>query len=606
MPKSRKTPKVSTETTPKFAIAIMAAGKGTRLKSRHPKVLHQVGGKPMLAYVVAAAARVVLPDDIYAIIGHEADCVRDAVSSMGINFVVQAPQRGTGHALMVAREALAGYDHVIVLSGDVPLIWWQTIEKLRNFHLAQKAAMTILTAEVADPQGYGRIVRRRAASAEVRAIVEEKKATAAERELREINSGIYAFAVKTLYRYIDHLKTDNPYKEYYLTDMAALLVKAGERVVATPAGDAHEVLGSNTRAELAALDARLRAWKCADLMQQGVTIYYPHTCVIDMEVEIGVDTVIEPYVQLLGRTRLGADCRVQSYSVISDTEIGDGVWIKPGCMIEGSRIRSRVQLGPYTHLRPGCEIAEEVHMGNFVEAKKAKLGRGSKANHLTYLGDAVLGENVNVGAGTITCNYDGQRKHQTIIEDGAFIGSDSTLVAPVRIGKGAYVAAGSSITEDVPAEALGIARGRQANKEGWVRQRAEAAKKEGSYLTCAPFPREGWVSGFASHPWCTSRAWRLENGEVVIAAWRGVLSSGMRASFRFRAGGSRTAPCFSLSLHGRGRREVALSSCRRALPSQRCGRPFLGNDRHCKRSAPQARGILEKNSEKHIATGRAR
>ena len=460
-----------------FAIAIMAAGKGTRLKSRHPKVLHQVGGKPMLAYVVEAASHVVALGDIYAIIGYEADHVRQAVDRMGINFVLQEPQRGTGHALMVAREALAGYDHVIVLSGDVPLIWWQTIEKLRDFHLAQKAAMTILTAEVPDPQGYGRIVRRRAGSPEVKAIVEESKATPAERELREINSGIYVFAVKPLYRFIDRLSTNNPHKEYYLTDMAALLVKAGERVVATPAGNPHEVLGSNTRAELAALDARLRAWKCADLMQQGVTIYYPQTCVIDMEVEIGPDTVIEPYVQLLGRTRIGADCRVQSYSVISECELGDGVWIKPGCVLEASRIRSHAQLGPYTHLRPGCDIGEEVHMGNFVEAKKSKLGRGSKANHLTYLGDAVLGENVNVGAGTITCNYDGQRKHQTIIEDGAFIGSDSTLVAPVRIGKDAYVAAGSSITEDVPAESLGIARSRQANKEGWVRQRAEATKK---------------------------------------------------------------------------------------------------------------------------------
>ncbi|HYN16108.1 MAG TPA: bifunctional UDP-N-acetylglucosamine diphosphorylase/glucosamine-1-phosphate N-acetyltransferase GlmU [Terriglobales bacterium] len=477
MPKTRKPPKVSTETRPKFAIAIMAAGKGIRLKSRHPKVLHQVGGKPMLAYVAAAASRVVPVADVYAIIGHEADRVRDAVSGMGINFVVQEPQRGTGHALMVAREALAGYDHVIVLSGDVPLLWWQTIEKLRDFHLAQKAAMTILTAEVADPQGYGRIVRRRAAGPEVRAIVEESKATPAERELREINSGIYVFAVKPLYRYIDRLGTDNPHKEYYLTDMAALLVKQGERVVASAATDPHEVLGSNTRSELAALDARLRAWKCADLMQQGVTIYYPHTCVIDMEVEVGADTVIEPYVQLLGRTRVGADCRLQSYSVLSDCELGDGVWIKPGCVLETSRIRSRAQLGPYTHLRPGCDIGEEVHMGNFVEAKKAKLGRGSKANPLTYLGDAVLGENVNVGAGTITCNYDGQRKHQTIIEDGAFIGSDATLVATLRIGKNAYVAAGSSITEDVPAEALGIARSRQANKEGWVKARAAAAKK---------------------------------------------------------------------------------------------------------------------------------
>jgi bifunctional UDP-N-acetylglucosamine pyrophosphorylase/glucosamine-1-phosphate N-acetyltransferase len=458
----------------------MAAGKGTRLKSRHPKVLHQVGGKPMLAYVVAAASRVVPPGDIFAIIGHEAERVRDAVSSLGINFVLQEPQRGTGHALMVARDALAGYDHVIVLSGDVPLIWWQTIEKLRDFHLQQKAAMTILTAEVSDPQGYGRIVRRRTGRPEVRAITEENKATPAERDLREINSGIYVFAVKPLYRHIDRLSTNNPHKEYYLTDMAALLVKAGERVVATLAGNPHEVLGSNTRAELAALDARLRAWKCADLMQQGVTIYYPQTCVIDMEVEIGADTVIEPYVQLLGRTRIGADCRVQSYSVISECELGDGVWIKPGCVLETSRIRSQAQLGPYTHLRPGCDIGEEVHMGNFVEAKKAKMGRGSKANHLTYLGDAVLGEKVNVGAGTITCNYDGQRKHQTIIEDGAFIGSDTTLVAPVRIGKDAYVAAGSSITEDIPQGALGIARSRQANKEGWVRERAAVAKKEGS------------------------------------------------------------------------------------------------------------------------------
>jgi bifunctional UDP-N-acetylglucosamine pyrophosphorylase/glucosamine-1-phosphate N-acetyltransferase len=461
---------------PNLAIAIMAAGKGTRLKSQHPKVLHQVGGKPMLAYVVAAASRVASPQDVYAIIGHEAERVREAISGMGVKFVVQEPQRGTGHTLMVARDELANYDHVIVLSGDVPLIRWQTIKKLRDFHLAQKAAMTILTAEVDDPRGYGRIVRRRAGSADVRAIVEERKVTPAERELREINSGIYVFATKPLYRYIDRLGTDNPHKEYYLTDMAALLVKVGERVVATRAENPHEVLGSNTRVELAALDARLRAWKCADLMQQGVTIYYPHTCVIDMEVEIGPDTVIEAYVQLLGRTRIGSDCRVQSYSVITDCELDDSVWIRPGCVLEQSRIRSRAQLGPYTHLRPGCDIGEDVHMGNFVEAKKVRLGRGSKANHLTYLGDAVIGENVNVGAGTITCNYDGHRKHQTVIEDGAFIGSDATLVAPVRIGKGAYVAAGSSITEDVPDDALGIARGRQANKEGWVRQRAATKK----------------------------------------------------------------------------------------------------------------------------------
>ena len=473
MSKSRKASKAKTESGPRIAIAILAAGKGTRLKSQHPKVLHQVGGKPMLASVVAAATQVAAASDIYAIIGHEAERVRESVSAAGINFVLQDPQRGTGHALMVAREALSDYDHVIVLSGDVPLIWSQTIQKLRDFHLQQKAAMTILTAELENPSGYGRIIRCRSGRPEVREIVEEKKLTPSQRELQEVNSGIYLFGVKPLYRHISKLGTDNVHKEYYLTDMASLLMKAGERVVAVPVGDPHEVLGSNTRAELAAGDARLRAWKCAELMASGVTIYYPHTCVIDAEVQIGADTVIEPYVQLLGRTRIGSDCRVQSFSVIGDCELGNGVWVKPGCVLERSRVRPRAQLGPYTHLRPGCDIGEEVHMGNFVEAKKAKLGRGTKANHLTYLGDAEIGPSVNVGAGTITCNYDGKTKHQTIIEEGAFIGSDATLVAPVRIGKHAYVAAGSSITDDVPADALAIARGRQVNKEGWVKKREQ-------------------------------------------------------------------------------------------------------------------------------------
>jgi len=472
---SRSAPAGQADKAPRFALAILAAGKGTRLKSKHPKVLHEVGGKPMLAYVIAAASRVVPPQDVYAIIGHEAELVRAAVGQSGIQFLLQQPQRGTGHALMVAREALAAYDHVIVLSGDVPLIWWKTIEKLRDFHLRQKAAMTILTAEVADPTGYGRVIRQRPGSAEVQAIVEEKALKPAQREIREINSGIYALATRPLFRHIEKLGTDNAHHEYYLTDLAALLARAKERVVAVPAGDPHEVLGSNTRAELAVLDARIRAWKCADLMANGVTIFYPHTCVIDADAEVGADTVIEPYVQLLGQTRIGTDCRIQSFNVISDSELGHGVWIKPGCVIENSRIRAGAQIGPFTHLRPGCDIGEEVHLGNFVEVKKTTIGKGSKANHLSYLGDATIGEKVNVGAGTITCNYDGTRKHPTVIEDGAFIGSDSTLVATVRIGKNAYVAAGSSITEDVPPESLGIARGKQVNKEGWVRKRQEAA-----------------------------------------------------------------------------------------------------------------------------------
>ena len=455
------------------AVAIMAAGKGTRLKSKHPKVLHEIAGKPMLAHVIATATRVVGPEHIYAIIGHEAERVRQAVSSTGINFILQEPQQGTGHALMVARKALAGYDHVIVLSGDVPMIWSRTIEKLRELHLQKKAAMTILTAEVADPGGYGRVLHKPGRD-EVLAIVEEKALRAEQRELREINSGIYVFSTKALFKHIQKLGTDNAHREYYLTDMAAVLVKAKERVVAFPASDPHEVLGSNNRWELAQLDAQLRVNKCVQLMYEGVTILRPDTCMIDAEVEVGADTVIEPFVQLLGRTRVGSDCRIRSYSVVEDTEIADGVQVKPGCMIEGSRIEAGAIIGPYAHLRPGSEIGEGAHIGNFVETKKARLGRGSKANHLTYLGDAVIGEDVNVGAGTITCNYDGMRKHLTVIEDNAFVGSDSTLIAPVRIGKGAYVAAGSSITEDVPADALGIARGRQINKEGWAQARRQA------------------------------------------------------------------------------------------------------------------------------------
>jgi bifunctional UDP-N-acetylglucosamine pyrophosphorylase/glucosamine-1-phosphate N-acetyltransferase len=374
---------------------------------------------------------------------------------------------------MVARKALAGYDHVIVLSGDVPMIWSRTIEKLRDFHLQTQAAMTILTAEVAAPSGYGRVLHKPGRD-EVLAIVEEKALKEEQRNLREINSVIYVFSTKALFQHIQKLGTDNAHREYYLTDMAAVLNRAKERVLALPASDPHEVLGSNNRWELARLDAELRLGKCRQLMYEGVTILRPDTCMIDADVEVGPDTVIEPFVQLLGSTRIGSDCRIRSYSVVEDTEIADRVQVRPGCMIEGSRIEAGAIIGPYAHLRPGSEIGEGAHIGNFVETKKARVGRGSKANHLTYLGDVVVGENVNVGAGTITCNFDGVRKHLTVIEDDAFVGSDSTLVAPVRIGKGAYVAAGSSITEDVPADALGIARGRQVNKEGWAQTRRQA------------------------------------------------------------------------------------------------------------------------------------
>jgi bifunctional UDP-N-acetylglucosamine pyrophosphorylase/glucosamine-1-phosphate N-acetyltransferase len=474
----RRTPSSSasglgTGVAPRIAVAIMAAGKGTRLKSLLPKVLHEVGGKPLLEHVIRAAVRIVPAKDVYAIIGHEADRVRAAMQHTGVNFVLQAEQRGTGHALIVARESLAGYDHVIVLS----LITTETIARLRDVHLEENAAMTLLSADLENPTGYGRVLRKAPRSAEAVAVVEENAATTAQKKIREINSGFYVFAVKQLYGNVEKLSTTNAHKEYYLTDMAEVLRKARQRVVAWKTANASEVLGGNTRAELADIDVQMRLWKCRQLMAEGVTVFYPASCVIDADVEVAPDTVIEPYVQLLGKTRLGTGCKVRSYCVIRDTEIGDGVLVRPGCVMEGARIGKSAIVGPFSHLRPGSDIGEGAHVGNFVETKKIKLGKGSKANHLTYLGDAEIGAGVNIGAGTITCNYDGVHKHTTVIEDGVFIGSDSTLVAPVRVGRGAYVGAASCITDDVPEDSLAVGRARQIVKQGWAREKRATQKK---------------------------------------------------------------------------------------------------------------------------------
>ena len=279
-----------------------------------------------------------------------------------------------------------------------------------------------------------------------------------------------------LYEHISKLSTDNAHREYYLTDMAAVLGRARRKVVVQKTPSAAEVLGSNKRSEIVDLDARMRLAKCQQLMEEGVTIFYPQTCVIDSDVEIGADTVIEPFVQLRGKTKVGSDCRIRSYCVINNTEIGDGVTVLPGCVMDDSRIANKATVGPYSRLRPGSDIGEGAHLGNFVETKKTRLGKGSKANHLSYLGDAEIGEGVNVGAGAITCNYDGVHKHKTIIEDGVFVGSDSILVAPLKIGRGSYIAAASCITEDVPADSLALGRARQTVKEGWA---AEQRKVRG-------------------------------------------------------------------------------------------------------------------------------
>ena len=454
-----------------FAIAIMAAGKGTRLKSKRPKVLHEIGGKPLLRHVIDAAAKVVPAQDIFVIIGHQAGAVRAAVSGTGVRFVEQREQRGTGHAVQSAAEAVAGYDDLLVLSGDVPLLRTETILDVRDFHLAERAAMTILTAVPADPTGYGRVKRQDRAYDHVERIIEQKSLVGDEAELREINTGIYAFATKPLFSHISELEANNAHGELYLTDMAALLVEAGERVLATQAPDAGEVLGANTIAEMMELDRGLR-WRTASrLMAQGVTIFQPETVRIDAGVEVGADTVLEPYTQLLGATMVGENCLIRSYSVLEDMKIADHVTIRNGCVLESSEIRSGAIVGPYAHLRPESVVGEEAHVGNFVEMKKARLGAGSKAGHLSYLGDAVIGSGTNIGAGTIFCNYDGTAKHQTTIGDGVFLGSDSVLVAPVSVGAGAYVAAASCITEAVPENALAVGRARQVNKEEWATKR---------------------------------------------------------------------------------------------------------------------------------------
>ncbi len=463
-----------------FGIAIMAAGKGTRLKSKRPKVLHEIGGKPLLEHVIEAARQIVPADQIVAIIGHEAEKVRMALQHTGVRFVVQTEQRGTGHAIQCARGALKDFDNILFLSGDVPLIRPETIAGLRDFHLAQRAAMTILTAVPPDPTGYGRVIRKNKNKPDVAAIVEHKALTKTQLKVPEINSGIYAFRAADLFAFIDRLTTKNAHGEYYLTDMAALLMKAKKRVVALPAPSVSEVLGANTLLDLVELDADLRMRKARSLLAGGVTIFRPETCVIDSDVEVGQDTIIEPFVQLLGKTRIGNDCRVRSYSVISNSEIGDGTLVRPGCILDDAKVGAGALIGPYSHLRPGSDIGDLAHVGNFVETKKVRLGRGSKANHLTYLGDAEVGAGVNIGAGTITCNYDGVNKHMTIIEDGAFVGSDSTLVAPVRLGSGSYVAAASCITDDVPADALALGRSKQTIKEGWAkRKREERAAAKG-------------------------------------------------------------------------------------------------------------------------------
>jgi bifunctional UDP-N-acetylglucosamine pyrophosphorylase/glucosamine-1-phosphate N-acetyltransferase len=451
-----------------FIVVILAAGKGTRLRSELAKVLHRAAGRSLVEHAVRAC-RPLGARAVVAVVGHQAAQVTAIVEPFGVRSVVQQPQRGTGHAMLVARKATGRARCALVLPGDAPLVRTETLRGLIRAHADGKAAATILSANLADPTGYGRIVRKPDGS--VAAIVEQSALLDDQRGITEINSSIYCFTLEKLWLCLGQLRPANVHRELYLTDAIALLNQKGETVLAHVAGDSQEVLGCNTRAEIAAADEILLRRKRDALMDAGVTIYQPDSVRIEADVEIGSDTVIEPAVQVLGKTRIGANCLIRTGSVIADSLLGDGVTVKPYSIITASRLAKGAAVGPFAHLRDGAELKPGARVGNYVEVKKSTLAEGVKAMHLSYIGDAKIGEDTNVGAGTITCNYDGVRKNPTTIGKLVFVGSNTALVAPVKVGDGAYIAAGSTITENIPPDALGIARGRQETKPGWARAR---------------------------------------------------------------------------------------------------------------------------------------
>jgi bifunctional UDP-N-acetylglucosamine pyrophosphorylase/glucosamine-1-phosphate N-acetyltransferase len=458
-------------------MVVLAAGKGTRLKSSLAKVLHPAGGRPLVEHVVRCCLPL-KPKRIVAVVGHQAEQVTAVVEPLEAQTVLQQPQHGTGHAMLVAKRALGNAKIAIVLPGDAPLIRPETLKSMLATHRAGNAAATILSAVLADPSGYGRIVRK--SETQVGAIVEESQLAPEQRELNEINSSIYCFTLAKLWPTLAKVKPNNKHREIYLTDAIAVLASGGETVLAQIAPDSREVLGCNTRADLAEVDRIFRERKREELMAAGVTIQLPETVLIDPEVSAGEDCTLEPGVQLLGKTKLGARCTIQTGSVLHNSLLGDDVLVKSHSLIEESRLDDKTVVGPFARLRVGTHLKAGARVGNFVETKKAVIGEGSKVPHLSYIGDARLGSKTNIGAGTITCNYDGVNKHQTTIGNRVFVGSDSVLVAPVRIGDGAYIAAGSAITENVPAESLGIARGKQVNKKGWAaKKRREMSAAHG-------------------------------------------------------------------------------------------------------------------------------
>ncbi|MBI5410917.1 MAG: bifunctional UDP-N-acetylglucosamine diphosphorylase/glucosamine-1-phosphate N-acetyltransferase GlmU [Nitrospirae bacterium] len=521
---------------------VMAAGLGKRMKSKLAKVLHPVAGRPMVLYAVELADRLT-GAGVAVVVGYQGAQVKAVIDEYwasrsglagmrgtaarergvtahvknrapqppSILIAEQKEQLGTGHAVMQARAAFARArggpaSTYVILNGDTPLLTNTTVRGLLRLHETERAAVTVLTAVLDDPSGYGRVVRDDEDRRVLR-IVEDRDATPAEARLHEVNVGTYVVDGSFLFEALDKLQPQNEQKEYYLTDIVGLAMERGLRVSAMVARDADECLGINTRQQLAAAEKVVRRQICDRWMEAGVTLHDPATTCLDADVEIGKDTVLYPHVTLEGKTRIGEDCVIRSHSRITDSLLGHRVVVQDSCVIREARLEDDSTVGPFAHLRPGTVLRRAAKVGNFVEMKKTDLGEGSKANHLSYLGDARIGRGVNIGAGTITCNYDGVRKHETVIEDEVFVGSDSQLVAPVTVGRGAVVAAGSTITNDVPADALAVARSRQVNRPGWAARRralpagtryeVRGTRQEANPRAPRPAPRALAVSGRA-------------------------------------------------------------------------------------------------------------
>jgi bifunctional UDP-N-acetylglucosamine pyrophosphorylase/glucosamine-1-phosphate N-acetyltransferase len=457
-----------------LGVILLAAGQGTRMRSTLPKVLHHLGGKPLFLHPLGTARRL-KPKLVAVIVGHGADAVRRAYAGSDVDWRVQEQQLGTGHAVLAAKPVFTDFSgDLLILSGDVPLIREATLTALVEHHRRSKAALTLLTASLKDPQGYGRILR--AGDGKITGTVEEKDASEAQRQIREVNAGVYVASARFLFAALSGVKNNNQQGEYYLPDIVTIGLAQGKVIETLQVDDPREMMGVNTREELAFMEKSLRESINKKWLLAGVTLKDPDTTYIDESVTLGKDTVIGPNTQLCGKTVIGERCRIDGSVYLTDAEIAADVHIRFSVVMASCRVEQGAIIGPFAHLRPGTVLGPNVHIGNFVEAKEAKLGAGTKANHLTYLGDVTIGQDTNIGAGTITCNYDGFQKYQSRIGDRVQVGSDTTLVAPITLGDDVYVATASTVRHDIPAGALVFNQREEKIREGWTEQKRQQMK----------------------------------------------------------------------------------------------------------------------------------